>query len=159
MKIKMNFGIVKTVLISAVLVAILGVVGLDIAMLVGVKGIVVQSIAIPILSLVASLAIAVICLLLLLNSYYKFTDKYVNVNLGFMSDRIYYLNIVCLKQNIENGDIYIVADSRNGGKNELLKTYISKGKQDDFIKAMREHVPNVQISLFTVPKKDKKNKK
>ena len=54
MKIRMSFGVAKTVIIVIVLAGVLAIAGLDIALLAGAKGLYAASPAIPAVSLVAA---------------------------------------------------------------------------------------------------------
>lgn len=72
MKIRMNFGVVKTILLAVVTLGALAIVGLDIAMLAGANGVYTDSPAIAIVSLVAATLIALAALLVLFNSAYRF---------------------------------------------------------------------------------------
>lgn len=72
MKFRMNFGIVKTIIVVLVVLGALAVVALDIAMLAGANGVATQQPAVAWVSIVAALVIAVAALLVLFNSYYGF---------------------------------------------------------------------------------------
>lgn len=83
MKFRMNFGIVKTVIVAVIIVGALAIAALDIAMLAGANGVATQQPAVAWVSIVAAVIIAVAALLVLFNSYYGFKeDKMVSV-LGF----------------------------------------------------------------------------
>lgn len=96
MKFRMNFGIVKTVIVAVIIVGALAIAALDIAMLAGANGVATQQPAVAWVSIVAAVIIAVAALLVLFNSYYGFKeDKMVSV-LGFFVDKIKYEDIVCI---------------------------------------------------------------
>ena len=61
MKIRMNFGTIKLVILAAVFAGVLAILGLDIAILAGAKGIIVNSVAIPVVSMIAALLVGVAC--------------------------------------------------------------------------------------------------
>ena len=159
MKIRMGFGAVKTAIIAVVLAGVLALVGLDIAILAGAEGVYSTSVAVPIVSLIAAVLIGVVCLLLLLNSYYKFGEKSFIVMLGFFADKIAYDDVILLKQNIETNELYAIVNDTDPSKPQIgLKINVPASKTDEFIGRLREHIPNVTVELYTQPKKKKKDK-
>ena len=162
MKIRMNFGILKTVIIAVVLAGVLAVVALDIAILAGANGIEVNSLAVPAVSMVAALLVGVACILLLFNSHYKFKqDKFV-IMLGFFSDKVAYSDVVTFKQNIETGELFIVVNdlAKSAVRSQIaLKVNISTANNDVFLAEMRKHIPDVAVEFFSQPKKKKKDDK
>ena len=158
MKIRMSFGVVKTVIIAVVMAGVLAVVGLDIAILAGANGLYANSPATPIVSMIAALFIGVICVLLLANSYYKFKDEAFTVMLGFFADRIAYSDVLLLRQNIETKELFAIVNDKGSSQSQVgLRINVSNAKTDEFIKCLREHIPNVTVELFTQPKKKKKD--
>lgn len=87
MKIRMNFGVVKTILLACVALGALAIIGLDVAMLAGANGVYTDSPAIAIVSLVAATIIAVAALLVIFNSVYRFKDDHFVATLGFSSTK------------------------------------------------------------------------
>lgn len=165
MKIKMNFGTVKTVVCTVILLGVLAVVGLDIAILAGAKG-VEASPAVPAVSMVAAFIVGVACALLLLNSYYKFKEQYLLIMLGFFWDKVSYGDIALVKQDMESGELYlIVNDLDKKGADESEKTQIalkvnaSKRGADAFLSQLRKRVPSIEVDFFEKPKKNDDDEK
>ena len=98
MKIRMNFGVVKTILLAFVALGALAIIGLDIAMLAGANGVYTDSPAIAIVSLAAATIIAVAALLVIFNSVYRFKDDHIVATLGFFVDKIKYDDVVCISK-------------------------------------------------------------
>lgn len=162
MKIKMNFGTVKTVIIAVVFAGILAVLGLDIAMLAGAKGIVINSVAIPIVSLIAALLVGLACALILFNSYYKFKEDGMVIMLGFFFDNVAYGDVYLLKQDIEKNDLFIIVKDKSKSPVDTqvaLKVNVSPQKTDAFIAELRKHIPDITVEMFTSPKKKDKGDK
>lgn len=159
MKFRMNFGIVKTIIVVLVVLGALAVVALDIAMLAGANGVATQQPAVAWVSIVAALVIAVAALLVLFNSYYGFKkDKFVSV-LGFFVDKMSYDDIICIKQNSLTGEIYIITKGIKAQDGEMsFKVNIAPQKTDDFIHEMRNHIGEVIVEVFTPEKKNKDKK-
>ncbi len=159
MKIRMNFGVVKTILLAVVTLGALAIVGLDIAMLAGANGVYTDSPAIAIVSLVAATLIALAALLVLFNSAYRFKDDRLVATLGFFVDKIKYDDVICIKQNFETREIYLLCNGQKESDGEVsFKINVSTKRVDDFIKGMREHIGDVIVEVFTPEKKDKKKK-
>ncbi len=159
MKFRMNFGIVKTIIVVLVVLGALAVVALDIAMLAGANGVATQQPAVAWVSIVAALVIAVAALLVLFNSYYGFKkDKFVSV-LGFFVDKMSYDDIICIKQNSLTGEIYLITKGIKAQDGEMsFKVNIAPQKTDDFIHEMRNHIGEVIVEVFTPEKKNKDKK-
>ncbi len=166
MKIRMYFGIVKTLIVVAVLLAGLAIVGLDIAMLAGADGIVIAESAVAGVSLAAAIIICAISLIVLLNSYYKFNDDYYCAMVGFFKDKFGYDSIVCVKQNSLNNDIFVVANVNYSPRKGVemkeqemaFKINVAPNKVDVFLSVLREKKGDLVVELFT-PEKKEKNKK
>lgn len=160
MKIRMNFGIVKTVIIVVIIAGVLALLGLDIAILAGAKGMYKASPAIPIVSMIAGIIVGIACVLLLSNSYYKFKEQILVIMLGFFSDKVDYNDIVLIRQDIENGELYLIVNDKTGAAvstQVALKVNVSAAKTDAFLAEMRKHIPDITVELFTKPKKKKKD--
>ncbi len=159
MKFRMNFGIVKTIIVVLVVLGALAVMALDIAMLAGANGVATQQPAVAWVSIVAALIIAVAALLVLFNSYYGFKkDKFVSV-LGFFVDKMSYDDIICIKQNSLTGEIYLITKGIKAQDGEMsFKVNIAPQKTDDFIHEMRNHIGEVIVEVFTPEKKNKDKK-
>ncbi len=159
MKIRMTFGVVKSVIIAIVFVGVLAVEALDIALLAGAGALIASSPAIPIVSMIAAGIIGIACLLLLFNSYYKFKENSFIIMLGFFADKVRYEDVVVLRQNIATNELYMIVTENNPAKAQIgLKVNIAAGKTDSFITCIREHIPNVTVEIFSEPKKKKKDK-
>ena len=121
MKFRMNFGIVKTVIVAVIIVGALAIAALDIAMLAGANGVATQQPAVAWVSIVAAVIIAVAALLVLFNSYYGFKeDKMVSV-LGFFVDKIKYDDVICIKQNLLSGRM--LCRARSPAISSVMRSY------------------------------------
>lgn len=159
MKFRMNFGIVKTVIVTVIILGALAVCALDIAMLAGANGVATSQPAVAWVSIVAAAIIAVAAMLVLLNSYYGFKkDKIVSV-LGFFVDKIKYDDVVCIKQNSLTGEIYLIVKGLREQDGEVsFKVNIAPQKTDAFIHEMRNHIGEIIVEVFTPEKKNKDKK-
>lgn len=155
----MNFGIVKTVIVTVIILGALAVCALDIAMLAGANGVVTSQPAVAWVSIVAAAIIAVAAMLVLFNSYYGFKkDKIVSV-LGFFVDKIKYDDVVCIKQNSLTGEIYLIVKGLREQDGEVsFKVNIAPQKTDAFIHEMRNHIGEIIVEVFTPEKKNKDKK-
>lgn len=155
----MNFGIVKTVIVTVIILGALAVCALDIAMLAGANGVATSQPAVAWVSIVAAAIIAVAAMLVLLNSYYGFKkDKIVSV-LGFFVDKIKYDDVVCIKQNSLTGEIYLIVKGLREQDGEVsFKVNIAPQKTDAFIHEMRNHIGEIIVEVFTPEKKNKDKK-
>ncbi|MGN0744793.1 MAG: hypothetical protein ACI4MZ_05950 [Christensenellales bacterium] len=159
MKIRMFFGAVKTTILALISLGALAIVGLDIAMLAGANGVYTDSPAIAIVSLVAATLIAVASLLVLFNSTYNFKDDRIVATLGFFVDKIKYDEILCVKQNSETREIFLITKGLKESDGDVsFRINVSTKNVDDFIKRLREHIGDVIVEVFTPDKKDKKKK-
>ena len=159
MKFRMNFGIVKTVIVTVIILGALAVCALDIAMLAGAIGVATSQPAVAWVSIVAAAIIAVAAMLVLFNSYYGFKeDKIVSV-LGFFVDKIKYDDVVCIKQNSLTGEIYLIVKGLREQDGEVsFKVNIAPQKTDAFIHEMRNHIGEIIVEVFTPEKKNKDKK-
>ncbi len=157
-KFRMYFGVVKTIVLSIVVLGGLAIVALDVAMLAGVNGINTNP-AIASVSLCAAVLIVTVALLVLFNSYYGFKqDKFVAV-LGFFVDKIPYDDIICVKQNSETREIYLITKGVKETDGTVgFKVNIPVAKVDTFIAEISKHVGEVVVDIFT-PEHKNKNKK
>lgn len=162
MRFRMNFGIVKTILLAIVALGAIAIMGVDIAMLAGAEGLASKNpanIAIAAVSLCAALIIALVALLILLNSSYTFKKSYMRAVLGVFVDKISYDDIVCFKQNSLNKELYLITKGIRQSDGEIsFRLNIAPERTDDFIKAMRDKVGDVIVDVFTPEKKDKDKK-
>lgn len=150
MKIRMNFGVVKTVVICVVIVLALALVALDIAMLAGAKGIATSMPAVAAVSLAASAIIAVAALVVLLGSFYKFEGDRLIVMLGFFRDVIPYENVKEIRQDGNTREVYVVAKgTRIQDGDNVIKFNVDKKKTDDLIEAIKTSMPEMIIEVFT----------
>ena len=156
MKFRMNFGIVKTIILAVIAAGALAIIGVDIAMLAGENT---AEPAIAGVSVGAATLIAVASLLVLFNGYYKFKDGQLGTVLGFFVDKIKYDDVVCIKQNSITREIYVIVKGQNDQDGEMsFKVNIATGKIDAFIHEMRNHIGEVIVEVFTPEKKDKNKK-
>lgn len=156
MKFRMNFGIVKTIILAVIVAGALAIIGVDIAMLAGEST---QEPAIAGVSVGAATLIAVAALLVLFNSYYKFKENQLVTVLGFFVDKIDYSDVVCVKQNSETREIYLITKGIKQTDGEIsFKVNISTQKVDDFIAALRDKIGDIIVEVFTPEKKDKNKK-
>ena len=150
MKLRMNFGIVKTVIIAIVIVFALALAGVDIAMLAGAPGVSTSMPAIAAVSLVASLLIAVAGAVLLFNSYYKFEKEKLVVILGIFKDVVPYENVTAVRQNGETREVYLFAKGKKIQDGEtVIRFNVDKGKTDGILEAIRQAMPDLIIEVFT----------
>lgn len=159
MKFRMNFGIVKTVILVIVIAGALTLAGLDIAMLAGANGLETSMPAVAGVSLGASVLIAFAALIVLVNSFYKFEDGAFVFLLGVFKDKIPYENIVGIKEDSRTKEFYILAKGKQvqDGIGSLHIVTSPKNEQR-FIEAAREKMPDIIIEVFTSEDKRKKNK-
>lgn len=151
MKFRMNFGIVKTIILGVVIAGAIAIMGVDIAMLADKT----PNTAIACVSLCAAVIIMVGALLIIFNSYYKFKDDKLVTVLGFFADKFPYEDVVCLKQNGETKDLYIITKGLKPEDSDIsFHVNINANKTDDFIKAMRDKIGDVIVEVFTPEKKD-----
>ena len=158
MKFRMNFGIVKTIIIVLVIVGALALMGVDIAMLAGAKGLETSMPAVAGVSLAAAAIIAISALVVLLNSFYKFDkDKLVFV-LGVFKDTIPYENITSIKEDIRTKEFYVFAKGKRVQDGEVsLHIVAQKNKEEGIVSAIREAVPSIAIEVFE--SEDRRSKK
>lgn len=150
MKLRMYFGIVKTVIIAVVILFALALAGVDIAMLAGAKGIETSMPAIAGVSLGASVLIAVAGALLLLNSFYKFDKDKLVVMLGVFKDVVPYESVTAVRQNGETREVYLFAKGKKIQDGEtVIRFNVDKGKIDDLLSAIRQAMPDLIIEVFT----------
>lgn len=149
MKFRMSFGTIKVVFISIVIAACLAIVGLDIALLTSDT----FSTAVPavaIVSLVAAALILVISLLLIFNSYYSFKDDMFICCLCVFVDKIKYDEILSVKQNTVNGDIFLLVKGLKQTDSDMVyRMNLSQNNKDAFLKALTEKKPNLVVEMFT----------
>ena len=159
MKIRMFFGAVKTTILALISLGALAIVGLDIAMLAGANGVYTDSPAIAIVSLVAATLIAVASLLVLFNSTYNFKNDHIVATLGFFVDKIDYNDLVCVKQNSETREIYLITKGVKQTDGEIsFRVNIPTQKVDDFIASLRDKIGDIIVEVYTPEKKDKNKK-
>lgn len=156
MKFRMNFGIVKTIILAVIVAGALAIIGVDIAMLAGENT---AEPAIAGVSVGVAALIAVAALLVLLNSYYNFKDDRLVTVLGFFVDKIDYKDIVCVKQNSETREIYLITKGVKQTDGDIsFKVNISTQKVDGFIAALRDKIGDIIVEVYTPEKKDKNKK-
>ncbi|MBO4555026.1 MAG: hypothetical protein J5713_04530 [Clostridia bacterium] len=150
MKFRMNFGLTKTIIIAVVIVFALALVGLDVAMLAGAKGIATSLPAVAAVSLAASVIIAVAACLVLFGSFYKFEKDRLVIMLGIFRDVIPYENVTEIRQDGSTRELYIVAKGvRIQDGENVIKFNVDKKKTDDLIEAFKKSMPEMIIEVFT----------
>ena len=158
MKIRMTFGVVKTVIMYAIVVIALGLSGLDIAMLAGTMGIATTMPAIAAVSLVASVLIAVACLFVLFGSFYRFEEDRLVVTLGFFKDVIEYENVTAIRQDGNTRELFLFYRlGKIGDAENVVKFSVDKKKIDDLIQAVKSAMPDMIIEVFTPTEKKPKH--
>lgn len=156
MKFRMNFGIAKTIILAVIAAGALAIIGVDIAMLAGENT---AEPAIAGVSVGAATLIAVASLLVLFNSYYKFKDGQLVTVLGFFVDKIDYNDLVCVKQNSEMREIYLITKGVKQTDGEIsFRVNIPTQKVDDFIASLRDKIGDIIVEVYTPEKKDKNKK-
>lgn len=162
MRFRMNFGIVKSVLLGIVALGALAIVALDIAMLVGTQSIAVRGAsdtAIASVSLCAGVIIALGALLVLFNSSYTFKEKYMVAVMGIFVDKISYDEMVCFKENSLTNELYLITKGTKPTDGEIsFRLNVSTQNVDDFIAQTRAHKGDIIVDVFTPEKKDKDKK-
>lgn len=162
MRFRMNFGIVKTILLWIVALGALAIVALDIAMLVGTDSLAVRGAsdtAIASVSLCAAVIIALGAFLVLFNSLYTFKDKYMVAVMGVFVDKISYDEMVCFKQNSLTKELYLITSGIKPTDGEIsFRLNLTPQNVDEFIAQAREHKGDIIVDVFTPEKKDKNTK-
>lgn len=163
MKIRMNFGRVKTIVIVAVIAAAVALAIMDILMLTGAAISKTTNPAVAGSSLAAAVIIAVGALLILLGSRYKFAENALLVRLGFFNDKIEWDKIQAVRENLTTHELYLYfeGEEKEGEKKDeydSLKLFIAVNKNNSFIAALREKCPALLVDTFTPPAKDKNKK-
>ena len=158
MRIRMNFGMAKTVIIALVIVFALALMGVDIAMLAGAPGVSTSMPAVAGVSLAASVVIAAAGVLLLVNSYYKFADDKLVIVLGIFKDVVPYENVTAVRQNGETREVYLFAKGKKIQDGEtVIRFSVDKNKVDDVISAIQSSMPEMIIEVFTPESKEPKH--
>lgn len=153
MKIKMNFGIVKTAILALVICACFVIIGIDIALLVGTETFAPSNPVVPSVSIAAATIIVIAAFLMLFNSEYRFENDCLKVRLCVFVDKIKYDEIDLVKQNSLTKDLYvIIAGEKVQGLNVLLKG----DKVDKFLSALKEKRGDLIVEIYTPEKKNKK---
>lgn len=159
--VRMSFGRWKTAILIIVAICALALCGLDIAMLAGAPGVDNSSPAVASVSLCAGILILVACLLVLLNSYYKFRDKDYIAVLGFFVDKIAYDRILSVQQNSKTGELYVlIEDEKSTGGMLGLKINVPNKNTDAFLHCLLEKKSDLTVEFFMPESNDgKKDKK
>lgn len=168
MKFKMSFGAFKIAVVTLVILGALALIALDICLLVGVGALHPASPLTAGVSMTAAAIIIAIALLLLLNCYYKFKDGYLKVVVGFFADKIYYADILALR-NYANGSVYLIVKDlprkkkvQGDKQSSSSEESISKASDDNilctgvpinvsahalesFVNALKENVQDIKI--------------
>lgn len=162
MRFRMNFGIIKTILLWIVALGALAIVALDIAMLVGTDSLAVRGAsdtAIASVSLCAAVIIALGAFFVLFNSSYTFKDKYMVAVMGVFVDKISYDEMVCFKQNSLTKELYLITSGIKPTDGEIsFRLNLTPQNVDEFIAQAREHKGDIIVDVFTPEKKDKNTK-
>lgn len=159
MKIRMYFGKAKLAVLIIVLLGALAIMGLDIALLSG--AVYSASDATSAVSLAASVIIAVMSLLVMCNSYYKFCDDKFIAVIGFFVDKVSYDSVVAVKQNIATRELFIIVDAKQSQKRggyvekSAMTLSLTDAKADAFLVELKNHLPSLTVEYFSLPKKQK----
>ncbi|MBR4800504.1 MAG: PH domain-containing protein [Clostridia bacterium] len=157
MKFRMNFGIVKTVIIAIVLAGALALAGLDIAMLAGAEGLTTSLPAVAGVSLAAAVIITVAAILVLFNSQYKFDKDNLVVVLGVFKDKIPYSSITAVKEDSRLKEFYIFAKGARVQDGDVsLRLAVSPKAEERVVSAIRVAMPSMIIEVFESEDKRKK---
>lgn len=156
MKIKMNFGWVKNLILCIVMLGALAIIGLDIALLAGDRSAAANTDAIAGVSLGAAVLILLAAALILFNSYYEFKDDKLIIMLGFFRDKISYGDIVMLKQNGNTKELFIVTKSDKPSDADLsFRANVNAQGTDLFIEYLHKKSEDIIVEVFTPENKDK----
>lgn len=156
MKIKMNFGWMKTLIVVIVLLAAIAIIALDIVQLVGTETVKTGNPIVAGVSLAAAVIILIASLLILLNSYYRFNDEYLAIMLGFFCDKLMYDNVCAIRQNKDTKEIFVAYKNGAEEEEQTIRLNISAQKAEAFLAEMRRYCPFIIVEPFTPPEKKKK---
>ncbi len=155
----MNFGIVKTVVLIVVVLGSFAIIGVDIAMLTGALDMAVTLPAVGGVSIAAATIVAIVALLVLLNSAYILKADKLTIVLGIFVDKVEYDAIDVVRQNSVTKECYLVVISdRQGEGNVGYRLNLSAEKSDLFLQKLRERRHDLVVEVFTPEKKDKSKK-
>ena len=159
MKFRMNFGIVKTIILALVIAGALSLAAIDIAMLAGAEGLETSMPAIAGVSLAAAVIIAIAALVVLLNSFYKFEEAQLVFVLGIFKDTISYDNVTAVRQDSRTKEAYIFAKGKRVQDGEVSLHIVTNPKNaDKLLEEIRKAMPSMIIEVFTSEDKHSKKK-
>ena len=95
--------------------------------------------AFSIVSLILSIVVLVVIFLLLLNTTYTFTEKYLRVNLGIMCQKIYYGEILQIKNYVNQKELFLIFRPHNAKTEDTLSQIMVNVKPElfaDFVEAL-----------------------
>ena len=145
----MYFGAIKLALIILVIAGVLGLMGLDIAILAGAINS--GAPAVAAVSLAAAAIVGAAAIVVLACSGYRLKEDRLLVVLGVFSDKVMYEDIAVLKRNGDTGELYVVAGNAQDGFS--VRINVAKSRTDDFVAALRKHIPNIAEETFVIPPK------
>lgn len=155
MKIKMQFGTVKTMIISLVALLAVALIVVDALLLAGVFGDLVN-VPVTCVSLVTGVLILAFDLALLLGSYYEFADDKFIANFAlFYKVEILYTAVTSVRQNTEKGVANVSVVNDKGGMSDL-QLNLQGGTADKVAKELATK-SGILVEYYTEEKKDKKD--
>lgn len=155
MKIKINFGISKLVLLAVVGVLALGAVIVNLLFLIGVGNMVTN---VPIaagISMGFSVLIIAFDLTIFLNSYYKFSETELISNVSFFQDKITYEDITGIKENSQNNALYIIfkfSNKKVADGTSSLRLLVKKEDNQKIVEFLNSKNSSILYETFTSEK-------
>ncbi len=155
----MYFGVVKTIVLSIVVLGSLAIIGVDIAMLTGATEAIVTMPAVGGVSIAAAGVVAIIALLVIFNSAYTLKDDCMMIVLGIFVDKVEYDAINVVRQNSATKECYLIVTSDKQTEGNIgYRLNLTAEKSELFLQKLREHRSDLIVEVFTPEKKDKTKK-
>ncbi len=96
--------------------------------------------AFSIVSLVLAFIVLLAICLLLINTGYTFTESYLKVSLGIMNQKIYYNDVLQIKNYVNQKEMFIIFRPRNAKTKDALSQIMVNVKPElfaDFVDALK----------------------
>lgn len=96
--------------------------------------------AFSIVSLVLAFIVLLAICLLLINTSYTFTESYLKVSLGIMNQKIYYNDVLQIKNYVNQKEMFIIFRPRNAKTEDALSQIMVNVKPElfaDFVDALK----------------------
>lgn len=96
--------------------------------------------AFSIVSLVLAFIVLLAICLLLINTSYTFTESYLKVSLGIMNQKIYYNDVLQIKNYVNQKEMFIIFRPRNAKTKDALSQIMVNVKPElfaDFVDALK----------------------